>query len=75
MYSFKSRVRYSEINRDGLLDIPAVLNYFQDCSTFQSEQLGVGVDYLKKEKKAWVLSSWQIEFLQDICMLDRKSVV
>ncbi len=70
MYSFKSRVRYSEINRDGLLDIPAVLNYFQDCSTFQSEQLGVGVDYLKKEKKAWVLSSWQIEFLQDICMLE-----
>ena len=61
MYSFKSRVRYSEINRDGLLDIPAVLNYFQDCSTFQSEQLGVGVDYLKKEKKAWVLSSWRSE--------------
>lgn len=70
MYSFKSRVRYSEINRDGLLDIPSVLNYFQDCSTFQSEQLGVGVDYLKKEKKAWVLSSWQIEFLRDIGMLE-----
>lgn len=70
MYSFKSRVRYSEINKQGQLSIPSVLNYFQDCSTFQSEHLGVGVDYLKKEKKVWVLNSWQIEFIQDIGMLE-----
>lgn len=66
MYSFKSRVRYSEINKEGILDIPSILNYFQDCSTFQSEHLGVGMDYLKKEKRAWVLNSWQIEFLHDV---------
>lgn len=70
MYSFKSRVRYSEINKQGQLSIPSVLNYFQDCSTFQSEHLGVGVDYLKNEKKVWVLNSWQIEFIQDIGMLE-----
>ena len=70
MYSFNSRVRYSEINREGLLDIPSVLNYFQDCSTFQSEYLGVGVEYLKNEKRAWVLSSWQIDLLQDVKMLE-----
>ena len=70
MYSFNSRVRYSEINKEGLLDIPSVLNYFQDCSTFQSEYLGVGMDYLKKKKRVWVLNSWQIEFIQDIGMLE-----
>lgn len=70
MYSFKSRVRYSEINKEGILDIPSILNYFQDCSTFQSEHLGVGMDYLKKEKRAWVLNSWQIEFLHDVGMLE-----
>lgn len=70
MYSFNSRVRYSEINKEGQLSVPSVLNYFQDCSTFQSESLGVGVDYLKKKNRAWVLSSWQIEFLQDIDMLE-----
>lgn len=70
MYSFNSRVRYSEVNKEGLLSVPSVLNYFQDCSTFQSEALGVGMEYLKKEKKAWVLNSWQIEFMSDINMLE-----
>lgn len=70
MYSFKSRVRYSEINKEGMLDIPSVLNYFQDCSTFQSESLGVGVEHLKKENRAWVLNSWQIEFLQDVRLFE-----
>ena len=51
-YSFSGRVRYSEIGENGLLTLPGVLNYFQDCSTFQSEQLGYGMDVLKKEKKA-----------------------
>lgn len=70
MYSFNSRVRYSEVSKEGLLSVPSVLNYFQDCSTFQSEALGVGMEYLKKEKKAWVLNSWQIEFMSDINMLE-----
>ncbi len=61
MYSFDSRVRYSEINRMGKLDIIAIINYFQDCSTFQSEMLDLGVDQLKELKKAWVLNLWQIE--------------
>ena len=37
-----------------------IVNYFQDCSTFQSEDLGIGLEYLDSEKKAWLLSSWQI---------------
>ena len=41
-YSFSGRVRYSEIGENGLLTLPGVLNYFQDCSTFQSEEVGLG---------------------------------
>ena len=37
-----------------------MINYFQDCSTFQSEDIGVGVEVLKKRKKAWILSYWQV---------------
>lgn len=70
MYSFKSKVRYSETNEDGMLDITSIINYFQDCSTFQSESLNLGVDYLKKENKAWVLNSWQVEFLKDISFME-----
>ena len=37
IYSFDGRVRYSETGENGLLTLPGILNYFQDCSTFQSE--------------------------------------
>ncbi len=60
MYSFDSRVRYSEIDHRGTMTLPGLINYFQDCSTFQSEDIGVGVDALKKRNKAWILSYWQV---------------
>lgn len=60
MYEFTSKVRYSETDSDGVLSLEALLNYFQDCSTFHSEVLGVGTEYLKERQLAWVLSSWQI---------------
>ena len=59
-YSFTSRIRYSEIGEDGCLTLPGLINYFQDCSTFQSEAIGEGVAELKKRGCAWVLSAWQI---------------
>ena len=58
-YEFDSRVRYSEIDHRGTMTLPALINYFQDGSTFQSEELGLGMEKLKKDKKAWVLSYWQ----------------
>lgn len=60
MYCFDSVVRYSEMDADRHMTLSAMLDIMQDCCTFHSEELGVGIDYLKKTKKAWVLSSWQI---------------
>lgn len=60
MYTFESRIRYSETDSEGKLAMASLLNYFQDCSTFQSEALGVGLEYLKEKHLVWVLSSWQI---------------
>ncbi len=60
MYTFDSRIRYSEIDSEGRLTLPALLNYFQDASTFQSEDLGVGLKYAQDLHLGWVLSSWQI---------------
>ena len=64
MYSFQSKVRYSETDRDGRLNLESMIDYFQDCSTFHSEQLGLGIEYLKEKHLAWVLSSWQIVIAQ-----------
>lgn len=60
MYRFQSRIRYSEVDSAGKLTMASLINYFQDCSTFQSEDLGVGVEYLRNTKQIWVLCSWQI---------------
>lgn len=60
MYSFSSRVRYSEINENGKLDISSLVNYFQDCSTFQAEDMHIGLEFTKDIKCAWILCSWQI---------------
>ncbi|MCQ2538842.1 MAG: thioesterase [Acetatifactor sp.] len=60
MYSFNSRIRYSEVDSEGKLSLAALINYFQDCSTFQSEDLGIGVKNLKERHIVWVLSYWQI---------------
>ena len=60
MYSFDSRVRYSEVGEDKKLTLNGIINYFQDSSTFQSEELHIGVGRLEELKRVWVLSSWQI---------------
>ena len=64
MYEFDAKIRFSEVDQDGKLSITGLLNYFQDCSTFQSEELGIGVKYLSKENKAWVINAWQIDVLR-----------
>ena len=60
MYTFQSRIRFSECDQNARLTPEALLNYFQDCSTFQSEDGQIGVDYLKEHHTAWVVSFWQI---------------
>ena len=49
MYTFESRVRFSEADHTELLTLPGLVNYFQDCSTFQSEDIGYGVESLEKK--------------------------
>ncbi len=60
MYTFNSRIRYSELDESGYLAVPKIIDYFQDCSCFQSETLGVGRTMLEERDLAWVLNFWQI---------------
>lgn len=60
MYQFKSRIRYSETDETGRLSVPGIINYMQDCSTFQSEDGRMGISYLKEHHRAWLLSGWRI---------------
>ena len=60
MYKMEWRVRYSECATDNRMKVPAIINYFQDCTTENSEKLGVGYTYLREKKRAWILNSWQV---------------
>lgn len=60
MYSFMSRIRYSECDNERRLSVPALINYFQDCSTQQSEDIGMGFAYTEPLKCVWVLAAWQV---------------
>lgn len=64
MFSFDSRVRYSECDERAHLSLVSLVNYLQDCSTFQSESLGVGIDFLREHDFAWFIAAWRIDIAQ-----------
>ena len=61
MYTFAGRIRFSETNQNSKLKMESLIDYFQDCSTFQSEDLGVGIPYLTERHWAWLVNYWQID--------------
>jgi acyl-ACP thioesterase len=64
MYYFNSRVRYSELDHQTeSLSCSSIINYFQDCSTFQSEDLNHGLSYLQSKNRLWLMNSWQLQIL------------
>jgi medium-chain acyl-[acyl-carrier-protein] hydrolase len=60
-YTFDSRKRYSEVDAEGLLRMDALVQYFQDCSTFQSEDGGVGIGYMQDNDAHWLVNYYQID--------------
>lgn len=60
MYEFDSRVRYSELAEDKRLSLVSIINYFQDCCTFEAEDAGVGLAWLAERHDAWMLINWHI---------------
>ncbi len=61
MYTFTSRVRFSEVDERGILAIPSLVNYLQDCSTFHSEHVGMWPEHVRETGRAWMISAWEIE--------------
>ena len=61
MYSYTTRVRYSEITENRKVSLLSIINYFQDCCSFESEDKGVGLDWFKEHHSVWMLTGWQIK--------------
>ncbi len=60
MYTFDSRVRYSETAPDGRITLEGIVDYLQDCSSFQSDDIGHGVEQIAENNRMWILTFWQI---------------
>lgn len=61
MFETKLTVSYSNLDYRGIMNIHGVVNLFQDCSTLESESLGLGVTALHEKNLVWVLSSWKLK--------------
>lgn len=53
-------IHYYEIDYKKRCLITSIINYFQDMAILQSEELGLGIDYLKENNIFWVLYKWDI---------------
>ena len=64
MYEMKIQVRYSEVDRSGIVRLHQILEYFQDCGIFQSEELGLGVEEDQENHRAWYLIAWNVKIVR-----------
>lgn len=71
MFSFDTKVRYSETGEGGKLSAPAAINLFQDTFTLHGEALGLGNPDGAEKERVWVLNSWQILFRRMPAMGER----
>ena len=53
MYEYDIRIGYSRVDEYEKLSIPALIDILQDCSTFQSEDLGLGLSYCRDNNVFW----------------------
>ncbi len=63
MYSYDMRVGFSQSDNSRRMTIPAIIDVFQDCSCFHSDDLGVGFDYLIPKDLVWIINYWEVEIL------------
>lgn len=61
MYEIQDRIRFSETDRNGYLTVPAIINYFQDVSTFQSIDVGAMDMVEDGHPLGWIILSWDIK--------------
>ncbi|MGL4608013.1 MAG: acyl-[acyl-carrier-protein] thioesterase [Eubacteriaceae bacterium] len=68
------RVACYECDSQGKILPTAVLNYFQELSTNQSDSLGVGTDFLKAKKIAWFLVKYHVHFNEYPCYKEEVTI-
>lgn len=64
MYTWNTRVLYSQLAPEGVLSLTALLDLFQDVATLHAEDEGGGVEERTATHTAWLVSRWRIRLGQ-----------
>jgi medium-chain acyl-[acyl-carrier-protein] hydrolase len=54
-------IRFYDVDQKKRLTVQRMMNFFEDSAISQSERLGVGLEYLRHSKLAWVIHQWNIK--------------
>jgi acyl-ACP thioesterase len=54
-------IHYYEVDYKKRTFITSLMGYFNDVAIFQSEKLGIGIDYMIENNMAWILYKWDID--------------
>lgn len=54
-------IHFYDVDFKKRLTVQRLMNFFEDAAITQSERLGVGLEYLKHSKLAWVIHQWNIK--------------
>lgn len=73
-YEYPIRIGYSQCDVNRELTITSLIDIFQDSSTFHSEDLNVGIDFLSEKSLTWVINYWEIEIEKVPKVCDRVTV-
>jgi len=57
-------IHFYEINYKRKALITSIVNFFGDIAITQSEEIGMGLDYLSENKLAWVIYKWDITMIR-----------
>lgn len=60
MYSFDSRVSFSECDMNLNLSVDGLVDYLQDVAIFEGNEGDINIHYLSERHLGWILNSWQI---------------
>lgn len=63
LFEKKTYVRYSEVDKDGLIKIDALVNHLQDIVMLHADEVGAGIAQVIDMGTVWFISTWQIEII------------
>lgn len=60
-FTKKYEIHYYEVNSKMRCKLPSIINFFEDVGTQQSENLGGGIEYCKRNNCGWVFYKYDIK--------------